>query len=120
MKVIIDLIEDVRTVINNDDSFSLVAMGLEEKDNGEFIPRWEGKVCSMRLDEEKKRLFLFLAKEEALQIGDLLQDLNALSNEKMMYEVCVSYSKENRRLDSSLLGFGESFSDKKYLVFIPT
>ena len=119
MKVIIDIIEDIRTAINNDGSFSLAAMGLKEQDNGEFTPSWESKLCTMKLDDEKKRLYLFLGKEKALAIGDVLQRLDALSNEKMMYEICVSYSKENQRLDSSVLGFGESLEDKSYLIFIP-
>ena len=118
MKVIIDLIEDIRTAINNDNSFSLAVMGLKEQDNGEFTPSWESMICSMKLDEEEKKLFLFLGKENALNIGDFVQSLNALSNEKMMYEVCVSYSKENVRMDSPLIGFGESLEDKKYLLFI--
>lgn len=119
MKVIIDLIEDIRTAINNDNSFSLAVMGLREQDGGEFAPSWESIICSMKIDEEEKKLFLFLGKEKALNIGDFLQSLNALLNKQMMYEVCVSYTKENVRVDSSLIGFGESFKDKKYLLFIP-
>jgi len=118
MKVIIDLIEDIRTSINNDKSFSLVAMGLEENDNGEFTPLWESNICAVKLDNEKKKLFLFLGKEEVVTIAKVLEDINDLENEKMMYEVCVCYSKNNKRFDSSLLGFGEVLKDQKYLVFI--
>jgi len=119
MKLIIDLIEDIRTGINNDKEFSLVVMGLEEKDKSVFVPSWQSGVCSMKLDEESKKLFIFLGKEEALRIGGVVENLNHLSNEKMMYEVCVSYLKEGKRFDSSLLGFGESLQEKKYLLFIP-
>lgn len=118
MKVIIDLIEDVRNAIDNDGSFSLLAMGLKVNENGEFIPAWENAICTMKLDDDKKSLFLFLGKENPLSIGSMLDILNALENEKMMYEVCVSYSKENQRFDSPLLGFGERLEEKKYLVFI--
>lgn len=119
MKVIIDLIEDIRTAINNDKNFSLMAMGLEETDNAEFVPSWESRICSMKIDDGNKRLYLFLAKDEALSIGELLEGMDILPNEKMMYEVCISYTKENQRLDTSLMGFGESFHEKKYLLFIP-
>jgi hypothetical protein len=40
MKVIIDLIEDIRTAIHNDTEFSLAVMGLKEDENKEFIPSW--------------------------------------------------------------------------------
>ncbi|WP_345977030.1 hypothetical protein [Sulfurimonas sp. HSL3-7] len=119
MKVIIDLIEDIRTAINNDSSFSLLAMGLKEEESGEFSPSWESPICSMKIDDEKNRLFLFLGKGKALGVGQFLTVLHALPNAAMMYEVCVSYSKERERVDSSLMGFGESVRDKKYLLFVP-
>lgn len=119
MKVIIDLIEDIRSAIDNDNSFSLLAMGLKENENGEFTPAWKSAICNMKLDDDKKSLFLFLGKEKALTVGSVLERLNVLENNKMMYEVCVSYSKEQQRLDSSLLGFGEALGEKEYLLFIP-
>lgn len=117
MKVIIDVIEDIRAAIDNDESFSLAAMGLKEQ-RGEFVPSWESRLCSMRLDDEKKRLFLFLGKEKALNTGELLRSLNILANEKMMYAIYISYSKDDARRDSPLLGFGESLPEKKYVLFI--
>ena len=73
----------------------------------------------MKLDEKTKRFFLLLGKEEGISSGELLSNFDTMSNEEMMYEVCISYSKEGQRLDSSLIGFGESLQDKKYLLFIP-
>lgn len=118
MKVIIDLIEDIRTVINNDKSFTLGAMGLTEQENGEFMPSWQSNISHMHVDEKKEKLFLFLGKDEALDIGSFQQTLNALSNKAMMYEVCVSYTQEDERIDSAVMGFGESLPDKKYFLFI--
>jgi len=118
MKVIIDIIEDIRSAINNDRSFALRAMGLQEGENAEFTPLWQSEICSYKLDSEAKKLYLFLGKDEGLNVGDFLDYLQGLKNDEMMHEVCVSYSKEQRRLDESLLGFGESFKDKKYLLFI--
>jgi len=119
MKVIIDLIEDIRAAIENDKKFSLCAMGIKEQKDGTFSPSWEGLINHMKIDEDQKKLFLFLGKEDALSVGDFLQELNALSNEKMMYEVCLSYLKENKSVDSYLIGFGESLEEKKYLLFVP-
>jgi hypothetical protein len=93
-------------------------MGLSENENGEFTPLWQSDISSFRLDEHAKKMFLFLGKEEALNVGALLEVLNRLSNEAMMYELCVSYTKENQRVDAPLMGFGESLSDKKYHLFI--
>ena len=118
MKVIIDLIEDIRTAINNDTSFTLATMGLTESAEGDFTPSWQSEVCQYRLSETDKKIYFLLGRENPLNIGSLLEELNALSNEAMMYEVCISYSKENHRIDSSLIGFGEALQDKKYLLFI--
>lgn len=118
MKVIIDVIEDIRSAINNDESFSLEAMGLKEQDNGEFIPSWQSGINHMKLDEKEQKLFLFLGKGKPLEIGTFLGTLNALSNQAMMYEIYVSYSKNETRTDTPLIGFGESFKEKKYLLFI--
>lgn len=118
MKVIIDLIEDIRESIGNEQSFRLSAMGLDENKNGELLPSWQSNISSFRVDEEARKMFLFLSKEEALDIGTLLETLNALSNEAMMYELCISYTKENQRVDTPLIGFGESLQEKRYHLFI--
>ncbi len=118
MKVIIDLIEDAREAIKNSQDFTLSAMGLQEHSSGEFLPSWQSHLSKMQVDEEEKKLFFYLGKEADLDLETCLERLNALSNEAMMYEVCVSYSHDNSRIDSPLLGFGESIEDKRYLLFI--
>ena len=118
MKVIIDLIEDAREAIKNSQGFTLSTMGLYEQVSGEFLPSWQSHISKVQIDEKEKKLFFFLGKEAGLELGACLDYLNALSNEEMMYEVCVSYSHDNSRIDSELLGFGESLEDKKYLLFI--
>ncbi|PHR55864.1 MAG: hypothetical protein COA44_09490 [Arcobacter sp.] len=118
MKVIIDLIEDIASAINNDKSFSLSAMCLEEDANAQFHSLWESSLCQYKMDEELKTLYLFLGKEDSINVGSFLEMLNALENKKMMYEIKVSYSKEKKRVDASIIGFSESLEDKKYLLFI--
>lgn len=118
MKVIIDLIEDLRTAIDDNKGFSLASMSLREDMKGELLPSWQSDICSFTLDEKERKLFLFLGKEKAVEVRDLLKMLDTLSNKAMMYELCVSYSKANQRIDTSLIGFGESVEDKKYFLFI--
>ena len=118
MKVIIDLIEDIRSAINNDKDFSLRVMGLKEDKNAQFVPSWQSDLCSYKLDQKAKKLFIFLGQEEAINLGVFLDVLNVLENEEMMYEVNISYTKEGGRINSSLLGFGESLPEKKYLLFV--
>jgi len=118
MKVIIDLIEDIRSVIEDKRDFSLGVMGLKEDEKAEFSPVWQSKLCSYKLDETRKKLFIFLGQGEAINVGAWFDVLDGLSNEEMMYEVQVSYSKEEKRQDSQLIGFGEDLSSKRYLLFI--
>jgi hypothetical protein len=118
MKVIIDLIDDIREAINNESGFSLSAMGLEKNEQGEYVPLWQADINQYKLDDEAKKLYLFLGKENAVKVGAFLNELNTLSNKQMMYELCVSYTKENKRVDASLMGFGESIPEEKYLLFI--
>lgn len=119
MKVIIDLIDDVREALNNDNSFSLCAMGLKENEKGEFVPSWQADTNQYKLDDKAKKLFLFLGKENAININAFLKELDVLSNEKMMYEIILSYSKNGERIDSPVMGFGESAVEKNYFLFIP-
>ena len=117
MKVIIDLVEDLKSSINNDKEFSLRAMNLYESDTGEFVPSWQTDIASIRIDDKTKKMYVFLG-VEPMGVEEILTKLDALSNEQMMYEILLSYYKEEKRADASLMGFGESFKDKKYLFFI--
>jgi len=118
MKVIIDLIEDIASAIDNDKNFSLSTMCLEEDKDAQFYPLWENELCQFQMDEENKTLFLFLGKEEPIKVGAFLDMLNALDNKAMMHEIKVSYSKDGERVNSPVIGFSESLEDKKYLLFI--
>ena len=118
MKVIIDLIEDIRTAIDNAPEFTLTGMALEKNDEGTYSPVWQSNITHYRLDDETKRLYLFLGKDAPLTVGTLLQELNSYSNEAMMYELCLTFTKEGQRRDQPLIGFGEAIPEKKYLLFI--
>ena len=118
MKVIIDLIEDMQTAIKDKEDFSLSVMALEEGENSQFNPVWQNDVVSFKVDTQENKLFIFLGKTQALNTEGFLKEMNALENKEMMYEVNVSYLKDDKRVDIPLIGFGESMEDKKYLLFM--
>jgi len=120
MKVIIDLIEDIRSAIDNDASFTLTSMALKENEKGEHEPVWQSNIVNSRIDHETKKLFLFLGKEEPLSVATLLSELDTYSNETMMYELNITYTQNNERVDQEIIGFGEALAEKKYLLFIQT
>jgi len=117
MKVIIDLVEDLKSSIDNDKEFSLRAINLYESDTKEFVPSWQTDIASVKIDDETKKMFVFLG-VEPMGVEEMLVKLDSLSNEQMMYEILLSYYKDEKRADTPLIGFGESFKDKKYLFFI--
>ena len=118
MKVIIDLIEDIREAIENNPSFSLIVMGLEEDKEGNFTPTWQSPLSRLSLDETEKKIYFFLGKENPITITPLLIELNSMSNQEMMYPLQVSYSKEDQRIDKEVIGFGESLEGKQYILFV--
>jgi len=117
MKVIIDLIEDMRNAIENNSDFFLRAMNLYETASGELVPSWQTDIESMKVDDKEKKLYIFLG-VEPMGVPSVMEKLDALSNEQMMYEINLSYYKDEARRNAPIIGFGESFKDKKYLVFI--
>jgi len=120
MKVIIDLIEDIRTAIDNNPEFALTGMALKENEKGEHEPVWQSNIVHSRLDHETKKLYLFLGKEEPMSVATLLSELDTFSNEAMMYELNITYTQNNERVDQEIIGFGEALAEKKYLLFIQT
>ncbi len=118
MKVIIDLIEDIRSAIDNQPDFTLTGMALKANEKNEHEPIWQSNIVHYRLDESAKKLFLFLGQDDPIKVGTLLQELNSYTNEAMMYEVCITYTQDDERQDKSLIGFGEVIPEKRYLLFI--
>jgi len=118
MKVIIDLIEDIQTVLNDERGFALTALALKEEEPEQFAPTWHSPIVHMSIDDEAKSLYLFLGQERPLQTGSFLKELNGFSNEQMMYELKVSYTQDENRIDKEVIGFGESLEEKRYFLFI--
>ena len=119
MKVIIDLIEDIRDSINNNESYRITAMLLkeDEKDKKNLIYAGEASVSSFHVDVLSKELiFTVDTSAKALEIGELVKHLLIMDMEKMMYEVKLSISDD--REPQELVGFGFNATDAKYALFI--
>ncbi len=117
MKVVIDMIEDMREGIGSDGTFMLWAMGLKEESAGSYLPSWQSPISHFEVDLEQGKVFLFLGKT-ALDVQSMAAAFNAMENSQMMYELQLSYSREGKRVDSPLIGFGENLEEKKYLLFL--
>ena len=119
MKVIIDLIEDIRETINNSENYAVTAMLLKEdaNDSKNLIYAGEASVASFHLDKIAKELIFTVDKEEeALTIGELVKHLLIMDMDEMMYEVKLAVSEAHA--PQELVGFGFNATDAKYALFI--
>ncbi|HIP62024.1 MAG TPA: hypothetical protein EYG98_05650 [Sulfurovum sp.] len=119
MKVIIDLIEDIREEIGDDDSFTLHVMLLKEnpEDEAKLLYAGEASLNSFIVDKEHKQLQLLIGGNKyELIIGDLVKHLLILSSREMMYEICINVNAQHSEVE--VIGFGKSIEDKKYIFFI--
>ena len=119
MKVVIDLIEDIRDSINNNESYSIAGMLLKEdsQDKKNLIYAGEATVSSFHVDELSKELIFTVDNtKNALLIGELVKHLLIMDMKKMMYEVKLSVSDEHA--PKELVGFGFNATDAKYALFI--
>lgn len=119
MKVIIDLIEDIRERINNDEHYTLAGMLLKEdaNDKSKLIYAGEAPIGSFYVDKVSKELILTIEKEKApLCVGELVKHLLIMDMDMMMYEVKLAASQEHP--PNALVGFGFNATDKKYALFI--
>ena len=119
MKVVIDLIEDIRESIQNSEAYSVTAMLLKEDSNDKknLIYSGESSVGSFFVDKISKELIFNVERDkEALSVGELVKHLLIMDMEQMMYEVKLSVSDDYAPQD--LVGFGFNATDKKYALFI--
>ncbi len=119
MKYIIDLIEDVREQIGNQEDFILTAMLLKEnpEDSETLTYAGESPLNLFHVDKVTKQLiFKIDGSHSRITIEDLIPYLLILDMDAMMYalrmDVNVQYS------DVEVIGFGKSIEEKKYILFI--
>jgi len=119
VKVIIDLIEDIRESINNDDNYTLTGMLLKEDENDKkkLIYAGEAPIGSFYVDKISKELILNVEKDkEPLRVGELVKHLLIMDMDMMMYEVKLAVTEEHA--PQALVGFGFNATDAKYALFI--
>ena len=119
MKVIIDLIEDIRESIQNSETYSISGMLLKENPENpkDLIYAGEASVGSFFIDKISKELIFNVEKnQEALTVGELVKNLLILDMDAMMYEVKLVVSEEHA--PKELVGFGFNATDGKYALFI--
>jgi len=119
MKVVIDLIEDIRDSISNNETYRVTAMLLKEDahDKKNLIYAGEASVASFHVDELSKELIFSVDKEEkALSVRELVKHLLIMDMSKMMYEVKLAVSDDHA--PQELVGFGFNAADTKYALFI--
>jgi hypothetical protein len=119
MKVIIDLIEDIREEIGNQEDFILTAMLLKEnpEDAEKLIYAGEAPINVFDLDESSKQLiFKIDGSHSRVEIGELVKPLLILPMDAMMYELKMDVNAQYN--DIEVVGFGKSIEEKKYILFI--
>jgi hypothetical protein len=119
VKVIIDLIEDIRETIQNNKTYRISAMLLKEnpENKKDLIYAGEASVGSFYIDKISKELIFTVDKDrDALTIGELVKHLLILDMDAMMYEVKLAVSENHA--PKELVGFGFNATDGKYALFI--
>jgi len=119
MKVIIDLIEDIREEIANQESYTLHAMLLKEHpdDLDQLISVGEASIGSFVHNESDKKLSLIVdTTRESLTVGELIKHLLILPTPSMMHEILISINAEHPAVE--VIGFGKDTQSRKYIFFI--
>jgi len=119
VKVIIDLIEDMREQIPKGADFVLVAMLLKEdsQDPKRLIYSGEAPIGAFQIDHKAKQLILAVdPTREGLGVEDLAKHLLILGMKEMMYEVRIAPSSEHPTQE--VVGFGLDSETGKYGLFI--
>jgi|GEM_PF-555490 len=119
MKVIIDLIEDIREEIANDGDFVLTAMLLkaDQEDSSKMLYAGESAISNFEFNHENRELILGIDRaKDPLIVEDLLKHLLILDTGTLMYEIKLNINLDHQSVE--LIGFGKAQEDKKYILFV--
>lgn len=119
MKYIIDLIEDVREQIANQEDFVFTAMLLKEnpEDTEKLTYAGESPLNLFTIDTAKRQLiFKIDGSRSRITVEGLIPRLLILDMDAMMYELRIGVNVEYH--DIEVVGFGKSVEEKKYILFI--
>jgi hypothetical protein len=119
MKVIIDLIEDLREAIGNEASYQ-VTVGLLKEDTNDpsrLIYTGEAPVNRFIVDHEKREVYFKIDGSNAVvTVGDLVPRLLILDMDAMMYGLKVDVNVQYSEVE--VVGFGKNDEEKRYVLFI--
>jgi len=119
MKLIIDLIEDIREEIRDQEDFTIDALLLKDNPNNpkELLQVGQAQIDSFVISPENKQLiFSINNNSNPLYIGDLLKQIMILDMSNMMYETRVYINSQYP--DIEIIGFGKSLDTKQYMLII--
>ena len=119
MKVIIDLIEDVREQIGNHEAYDVTAglLKTDEDDSRKLVYAGEAPLNSMQLVREKRQLlFKIDDSDKKLTIGELIPSILILDMAAMMFELKIDVNTQYNGME--IVGFGKNDEEKRYILFI--
>lgn len=119
MKFIIDLIEDIRESIANQEAYLFTAMLLKDdaSDAKKMIYAGESPLNLVNLEEKKKQLiFKIDGSTSRVTVGELIPSLLIADMDRMMYELRIDVNAIYSEVE--VIGFGKNDEEKKYILFI--
>ncbi len=119
MQYIIDLIEDVREQIGNNESYRVTAglLKTDVSDSKRLIYSGEAGLNAYHIDKIAKVLrFEIDGSESQLTIGELIPSLLILDMDAMMYALKMDVNTQYS--DMEIVGFGKNDDEKRYILFI--
>ena len=118
MRVIIDLIEDVREQIGNHESYEVTAglLKIDAEDSEKLIYAGEAPLNVIELEREKRQLtFKMDGSDKKLTIGELIPFILILDMEAMLFELKMDVNAQYK--DMEIVGFGKNDEQKRYILF---
>ncbi len=120
MKVVIDLIEDLRNGIGNQKDFVVGAIALQKEPdaNGNALLAWGKGIVRAAVDEANECLNFYVEEGRPMTSGMVISLLESMPNEQMMFKVMVSRKETPETADAPLIGFTEDMNAKQYMLLI--
>lgn len=120
MKVVIDLIEDLRHGIANQKDFIIGAVAVQKEldANGNSLLAWGKGITRAEVDETNETLNFYVEDGHPLTSGAVIALLDSMPNDQMMYKVMVSQKETPDSADAPLIGFTEDMNAKQYMLII--
>ena len=119
MRVIIDLIEDVREQIGNHETYEVMAglLKTDAEDSQKLIYAGEAPINVMQLEREQRQLvFKIDGSDKKLTIGELIPSILILDMDAMMFELKIDVNAQYKGME--VVGFGKNDEEKRYILFI--